>query len=70
MLKESQSLALMVNEAIKDSRKLKGIISLLYDLDMKKRFIAAKALGEVAKIKPEFIKQVWRVVSFMHLMIL
>ena len=59
MVNVLESIDLMVDESIKDYRKFKRLISLLYSLDMEKRFMAAKALGEIAKIKPEFIKRVW-----------
>jgi hypothetical protein len=58
-MKEHRDLNLLVEEAVKDQRKLRHIISLLYDEDMAHRFNAAKALGEVAKRKPELMKQKW-----------
>jgi hypothetical protein len=60
MLEESNSITMLVDEAVKDRSKLKRLISLLYDSDMKQRFVAAKALGEIARSDPEFIKQRWR----------
>lgn len=49
----------MVDEAIRDHRKIRAIISLLYDLDMERRLLAAKALGEIARIRPDLIKHRW-----------
>lgn len=43
-MKEHRDLNLLVEEAVKDQRKLRHIISLLYDEDMAHRFTAAKAL--------------------------
>ncbi len=44
---------------MRDHRKLRNIISLLYDEDMGQRLIAAKALGEIARREPELMKQRW-----------
>lgn len=52
-------LSSMVEEAVGDHKKLRNIISLLYDEDMEQRFLAAKALGEVAKRDPEMMRQRW-----------
>jgi hypothetical protein len=44
----------LVDEALKDHQKIKRIISLLYDQDMEKRLLGAKALGEIGrKIVPQ-----------------
>lgn len=59
MVTESREIALLVEEAIKDRSRVRKIISLLYNADMEVRFLGAKALGEVAKARPEFIRQVW-----------
>lgn len=58
-MKESRDLALLVEEAVRDHRKLRNIISLLYDEDMTLRLMAAKALGEVALRDPDMMKQRW-----------
>jgi hypothetical protein len=57
MDKKPKNLTLMVEEAIKDRRKLKKLISGLYALDMEERFNSAKALGMISRVKPEFINQ-------------
>ena len=49
----------LVDEALRDHQKIKRIISLLYDQDMEKRLLGAKALGEIARIEPEVIKKRW-----------
>jgi HEAT repeat protein len=59
MMNVSGDLNLLVEEVVKDHRKLRNIISLLYDEDMTRRFTAAKALGEVARREPELMKQRW-----------
>lgn len=60
---KQQDLTSIVDNAINDRTKLRSLISLLYDSDLEKRFIAAKALGEIARIKPKLIDQVWRRIS-------
>jgi len=59
MVKEPGDLKSLVDGAIKNYQKLRRITSLLYDADIERRFIAAKALGEIARIKPEIIKKRW-----------
>lgn len=59
MVWKHKDLTALVNETISDHKKLKDIISLLYDEDMEQRFVAAKALGEIARIEPDIIKQRW-----------
>jgi len=39
----------LVDEALRDHQKIKRIISLLYDQDMEKRLLGAKALGEIGR---------------------
>jgi HEAT repeat protein len=56
---ESVDTHVLVDEAIKDHRKIRNIVSLLYDEDITRRFTAVKALGEVAKREPELMKQRW-----------
>jgi HEAT repeat protein len=56
---ESVDTHLLVDEAIKDHRKIRNIVSLLYDEDITRRFTAVKALGEIAKREPELMKQRW-----------
>ncbi|MFN3740187.1 MAG: DVU0298 family protein [Thermodesulfovibrionales bacterium] len=55
----SEKIDLLVNDALKDHRNLKRIISLLYDVEMENRLLGAKALGELAKRDPESIKKRW-----------
>lgn len=59
MKRKQEDLSLLVDEVVKDNKKLRNVISLLYDSDMEKRFLGAKALGEIAKIRPELIKHRW-----------
>ena len=49
----------LVNGVIRDHSKLRSVISLLYDEDMSRRFMAAKVLGEIARQEPELMKQRW-----------
>ncbi|MFN3395496.1 MAG: DVU0298 family protein [Thermodesulfovibrionales bacterium] len=49
----------LVDDAIRDHKNLKRIISLLYDADMRNRLLGAKAIGEIAKRSPEIIKKRW-----------
>ncbi|MHA2217864.1 MAG: DVU0298 family protein [Candidatus Hodarchaeales archaeon] len=60
MVRVLQSLDLMVNDAVKDRRKFKKLVSGLYNYDLQQRFLSAKALGIASKRKPEFIKSVWQ----------
>lgn len=60
MVKEPEDLKSLVDGAIKNHQKLRQITSFLYDVDIEHRFIAAKALGEIARIKPEIIKKRWK----------
>lgn len=55
----SEKIDLLVNDALRDHRNLKRIISLLYDVEMENRLLGAKALGELAKRDPESIKKRW-----------
>lgn len=50
----------LVQDVLQDHRKLKQVFALLYDMDMEKRFCAAKALGELAERSPDLIAQKWR----------
>lgn len=59
MIKEPQEIAPLIEEAVRDRSKVRKIMALLYDTDMEVRFMAAKALGEVARVRPEFIRQIW-----------
>lgn len=59
MTKESRDVTALVDEVIKDHGKLRNLISLLYDEDMGRRLTAAKALGEIARLEPELMKQRW-----------
>jgi hypothetical protein len=59
VIKKSKHISLVNNKTTSDQEKLRNIISDLYDIDMNCRFTAAKALGEFARNKPEFIKRVW-----------
>lgn len=59
MVKKSNRISLVNNKTTSDQKKLRNIISDLYDVDMNRRFMAAKALGEFARNNPEFIRKVW-----------
>lgn len=59
MVMEQKDVSILVDEAVNDRSKLRKIVSLLYDADMEVRLSAAKALGEVARIKPDYIRQIW-----------
>lgn len=54
-----KDLAQLVEDVLREHGKIRKVISLLYDVDMEKRFLAAKALGEIARRNPELIKQRW-----------
>lgn len=56
MVEKSQSLDLIVEEIINDQRKLKKLVSGLYNHNMQQRLISAKVLGMISKVNPEFIK--------------
>jgi HEAT repeat protein len=60
VVREPKNSTTLINEVVNDRRKLRSLISLLYDSDIENRFMAAKALGEVARVKPEFIISIWR----------
>lgn len=60
MMDESVSTPPLVEEALRDRRKLRNLIAGLYDIDMERRFRTAKALGEIASVRPEYIRQIWR----------
>ncbi len=49
----------MADEAIKHPPKIRQIVSLLYNDDMERRFVAVKALGTIAQREPELMKQRW-----------
>ena len=49
----------LVDEALKDHRKLRNIVSLLYHEDMAERLRAALALGEITRRDPELMQQRW-----------
>lgn len=55
----SEKIDSLVEDALRDHRSLKRIISLLYDVEMENRLLGAKALGEIAKRDPESIKKRW-----------
>ncbi len=59
MRKGPEGITELVGEVIRDHSKLRNIISLLYDEDMSRRFMAAKALGEIARLEPGLMKQRW-----------
>lgn len=59
MAKRNEEIKGLVDEALRDHQKIKKIISLLYDQDMERRLLGAKALGELARIEPEVIKKRW-----------
>ncbi len=55
----SEKIDLLVEDALRDHRNLKRIISLLYDTEMENRLLGARALGEIARREPESIKKRW-----------
>jgi len=57
MRKGPEDITELVEGVTRDHSKLRNIISLLYDEDMSRRFMAAKALGEIARLEPELMKQ-------------
>ena len=59
MRKGPEDITELVEGVTRDHSKLRNIISLLYDEDMSRRFMAAKALGEIARQEPELMKQRW-----------
>lgn len=59
MTGEDKNIASMIDEAINDHKKFNRIISSLYSEDMERRFVAAKVLGGIARLKPEIIRQRW-----------
>jgi hypothetical protein len=57
---ESMDVALLADEAIRQPSKMRQIVSLLYHDDMERRFVAVKALGAIARQKPEIMSQRWQ----------
>lgn len=49
----------LVDDVLRDHRKLKRVISFLYDADMRNRLLGALTIGEIAKKSPEIIKKRW-----------
>ncbi len=49
----------LVSEFLKGTKKFRHILALLYDEDMETRFLGAKVLGEVTRLKPECIRTKW-----------
>jgi len=56
---ESVDIQFLVDEAINEHGKIRNIVSLLYDEDLERRFIAVKALGEIAKREPDLMQRRW-----------
>jgi hypothetical protein len=54
------NITLLVDEVIKDHRKLRNIVSLLYHEDMAERLRAALALGGITRRDPELMQQRWQ----------
>lgn len=54
-----EDVPVMAGDIIRDQRKLKQVISHLYDADMERRLFAAMVLGEVARLSPELIRKRW-----------
>ena len=52
-------MVITVNKSAVDRKILRDLVSALYDIDMEKRFLAARKLGEFARTDPGLIKQVW-----------
>lgn len=57
MVKKSKHISLANNETTSDQKKMRNIISSLYEVDMDCRFKAAKALGEIARNKFELSRR-------------
>lgn len=53
-------LGLIAQEIVSDPRKLRKVVALLYESDMSSRFLGARLFGEIARIKPELIRNKWR----------
>ncbi len=56
---ESLDASRLAEEAIKNPAKIRQIVSLLYNEDLERRFIAVVALGEIAKREPALMTQRW-----------
>ncbi len=56
---ESPDAGRLAFEAIEHPAKIRQIIALLYNDDLERRFVAVKALGEIARCAPELMKQRW-----------
>ena len=56
---ESLNADRLADEAIKYPSKIRQIVSLLYNDDMERRFVAVKALGAIAGREPELMSQRW-----------
>jgi hypothetical protein len=59
MVKTKHDTDLLVAESIEDRKRFKTIVSLLYEVEMDNRLCAAMALGKIARIKPDIIKNRW-----------
>ncbi|MCL5024501.1 MAG: hypothetical protein M1497_14270 [Nitrospirae bacterium] len=59
LLSGPQGAAALAEGAIRDHRKLRAIVSLLYGEKMEERLVAAKALGEIARRVPDLMRQRW-----------
>jgi len=55
----SADVHMLADGAIKDHGKIRNIVSLLYDDDLSRRFVAVKALGEIARREPELMGRRW-----------
>lgn len=60
---DPEGLPVDLAEVVKDRRKMKALIHGLFDQDMRRRFSAAKALGELSRLRPEFIRKIGRASS-------
>ena len=49
----------LAREAVEHPEKIRQIIALLYNDDMERRFVAVKALGEIAHCAPQLMLQRW-----------
>ncbi len=56
---ECRNAVQLAEEAIQTPSKIRQIVTLLYNDDMERRFVAVKALGEIARRDPELLNRRW-----------
>ncbi len=50
----------LVASCLDNPKCLKTVVTLLYDLEMSNRLMAAKVLGEIARVRPDLIRKRWQ----------